>query len=280
MSAIIRRGIRLSQPQYAVPLDPLHWLRKDIVFAYSAGRGPHDGAHGAGSMVGTVNFGGGEMGKNVKPADASSYLDFPNHDDYHTVGDVTVIAAIRTGTLTTQQAVVTKCETNGGSNTPFGLFTDNGGNICLNRANFGGGTPFRVWSSGNLLVANKNYVIAATQVTDISVPPKFYVDGVFDTSAAYNLYGGTVAFGPPTGNSTSIKIGNRTDLASRCLHDVYDALVIKRVLSDGEMAEVMRSLWAVWEPELEIMAYAVSAPTTFKAAWARNANSIITGAVR
>lgn len=269
------------QTQCAVGLNPNHWLYKDIVFAYSESRGRQDGAHWTGAAVGSLTYGSGPSGRFVRPADGSSYVEFPNHDDYNVLGDITVIASIRTAGLTVQQAVLTKCETNGGSNTPFGLFTDNGGNVCLNRATIGGGTPFRVWSSGNLLASNQNYVIAATEVADISVAPKFYVNGAFDSSAAYNLYGGTVASGPPTTNTTSVKVGNRTDLAAQCYHDIYGGIVIKRVLSDGEIAQVSGDLDAIWaDPDIEIWVSASGAPATFKPAWARNNNSVISGVAR
>lgn len=252
MSQILLPQRFLAQPQYAARLDPAHPLFKDIVFAYSAGRGLHDGKHGLGSVVGTMLSRVGQKGRYIQPNDASSYAQFADNADYNVLGEVTIIAQIRTGGVTIQQGVVTKCETSGGANTPWALLIESDGAVSLNRSNASGGTPFRVWASSAKLSANTNYVIAVSQVADIGVAPKFYINQAFDSGAATSLYGG-LGTGAPTSNTTSVKIGNRTDLANQFFGEVYDALVFKRALSASEIAALSRNIWAAWKaPERRI----------------------------
>lgn len=236
----------LAQPQYPAQLNTAHPLFGDIVLAYSAGRGLDDGKHGLGSTVGTVLSGVGQKGRYIQPGDASSYAQFADHVDYNVLGEFTVIAQIRTGGTSVQQGIVTKCETGGGANTPWALLIESGGAVALNRSNAGGGVPFRVWASAAALSANTHYVVAVSQGSDIGVAPKFYLNGVFDSGAATSLYGGA-GTGAPTGNATSVKIGNRTDLASQFFGQVYDAFVFKRALSTSEIAALSSNIWSPWK---------------------------------
>lgn len=234
---------QLIQPYYQCPLDEGHWAYNNLVFAYSAGRGNADGRFPSnyGAFVGNVSRGASERGRTIVPANSTSYINFPHLADYNILGEISIVALIRPTSALAQQAIVTKCETSGGANTPFGFFVDNL-KVSLNRSNAG----FRVWAGTVNVTSDTNTVIAATQGSNISVAPKFYINGVFDSGAASNLYGGS-GTGAPTGNTTSIKIGNRTDLLSQCFHGIYDVLIFNRVLSAAEIAELSRNIWAVWE---------------------------------
>ncbi|WON73734.1 LamG-like jellyroll fold domain-containing protein [Nitrosospira sp. Is2] len=238
----------LKQPQHAAPLDPNHPLFKDIVFAYSAGRGLLDGKHPgkSGSFAGTMLYGYGANGKHVRTGAANSHLAFPNIDDYNVLGEVTAVALIRQASATSQGSIVHKAETSGGTNTPFGLLVESTGAISFNRSNAGGSTPFRVWASAATLAVNQLAVIAATQGGEISVPPKFFIDGGFDSGTPTGLYGGT-GTGAPTPTSVSLKLGNRTDNFSRFSGEIYDVIILKRVLSASEIADLSRNVWAIWQ---------------------------------
>lgn len=249
MPYLLAPGLQAEQPQYLARLDPNHPLYQDIVFAYSAGRGPHDGCHGPASITGTVNRSTWARGKRVIPADASSFVNFPASADYNTLGGVTIIALIRTTTaIVSQQGLLTRCETGGGTNTPWALLMEGNAKLALNRANAG----FRVWSSPTALSNDTDYAVAVSQGANISVAPRFYINGAFDTGTPTSLYSGS-GTGAPTGNTTSVKLGNRTDLATQSSTFVYDALVLKRVLTDAQIADLSRSVWQVWEPEMPVI---------------------------
>lgn len=264
MGLLSLRRKQLIQPYYQCPLDESHWAYSNLVFAYSTGRGIADGKFPSnfGSHVGSVNRGVGEKGRNVVPANSTSYVNFPHRAEYNVLGEISIIALIKPTSSIAQQGIATKCETSGGANTPFGFFVD-GLRVSLNRANTGGGTPYRVWASAATITADTNVVIAATQGADIGVDPKFYINGTFDTGAASALYGGTVATGAPTGNTTSLKIGNRTDLLSQSFHSVYDVLVFNRILSASEIKEISNNIWAVWEAESYNIFIADTASNTY-----------------
>lgn len=246
MSEILLPRRFTSQPQYPAPLDKANPLYPYILFAWSAGRGLQDGRHPEqlGSYVGTVNRTVALNGRAVIPADNTSYVQFGDIADYNQRGNITVVARIRSGGTTVQQGLVTKCETSGGANTPFGFFTEAGGSLSLNRAN-GAVSGFRVWSSAAIITAGNNYVLAASSVADISVAPTFYINGVKDTGAPTSLYSGA-GTGAATGNTTSLKIGNRTDLASQSFHDIHDVVIFSEVLSDATIRRLNRELDSIW----------------------------------
>lgn len=238
----------LKQPQHPAPLDPGHPLFKDIVFAYSAGRGLLDGRHPdkTGTFAGTMQVGYGGGGKYLKTGAASSHLAFGSIDDYNVLGEVTAVALVRQATTTTQGVVIHKCESSGGTNTPFGLLIESSGAVSFNRSNASGSRPFRVWASSATLTANQLAVIAATQGADMSTAPKFFIDGALDSGAATNLYDGAGS-GAPTPTPVSLKLGNRTDHLSRFNGEIYDVLVLRRALSAAEIADLSRNIWAVWQ---------------------------------
>jgi hypothetical protein len=238
----------LKQPQHPAPLDPRHPLFKDIAFAYSAGRGLLDGRHPdkAGAFAGTMLLGYGGGGRYLKTGAPSSHLAFASVDDYNVLGEVTAIALVRHASTTTQGVIVHKCESSGGTNTPFGLLIEPNGALSFNRSNASGSRPFRVWASSSTLTPNQLAVIAATQGADMSIAPKFFIDGAFDSGPASNLYDGTGA-GAPTPTPVSLKLGNRTDNLSRFNGEIYDVLVLKRALSASEIADLSRNIWAVWQ---------------------------------
>ena len=255
-------GQFLAQPRFATNLDQSHWLFKNIVLAWSAGRGLNDGAHGMGSSVGVDTYADFPRGHYYVPGDDFSYLQFADNTDYNVLGELTIIAHIYAGGTTVQQAIVTKCETTGGANTPFGLFVEIGGNISLNRANIGGGTPFRVWSSAATMPLGQDTYLAVTQSGDISTSPKFYINGDYDSGAPTSLYGGS-GTGAPTSNTTSVKIGNRTDLGSRCYHPIYDVIVANRVLSATEINMISNQFHTIWEaPTLDLWIPDTAPPST------------------
>ncbi len=146
--------------------------------------------------------------------------------------------------------IVHKCESSGGTNTPFGLLIEPNGALSFNRSNASGSRPFRVWASSSTLTPNQLAVIAATQGADMSIAPKFFIDGAFDSGAASNLYDGTGA-GAPTPTPVSLKLGNRTDNLSRFNGEIYDVLVLKRALSASEIADLSRNIWAVWQSAID-----------------------------
>ena len=238
----------LKQPQRPAPLDPGHPLFKDIVFAYSAGRGLLDGRHPdkTGAFAGTMQLGYGGGGKYLKTGAPSSHLAFASIDDYNVLGEVTAIALVGHATTTTQGAVIHKCESSGGANTPFGLLIESSGAVSFNRSNASGSRPFRVWASSATLIVNQLAVIAATQGADMSTPPKFFIDGALDGGPAANLYDGA-GTGAPTPTPVSLKLGNRTDNLSRFNGEIYDVLVLRRMLSAAEIADLSRNIWAVWQ---------------------------------
>ncbi|SFH29612.1 Concanavalin A-like lectin/glucanases superfamily protein [Nitrosospira sp. Nsp14] len=238
----------LKQPQHPAPLDPGHPLFKDIVFAYSAGRGLLDGRHPdkTGAFAGTMQLGYGGGGKYLKTGAPSSHLAFASVDDYNVLGEVTAIALVRHATTTTQGVVIHKCESSGGTNTPFGLLIESSGAVSLNRSNASGSRPFRVWASSATLSVNQLAVIAATQGADMSTAPRFFIDGALDSGPATNLYDGAGS-GAPTPTPVSLKLGNRTDHLSRFNGEIYDVLVLRRALSAAEIADLSRNIWAVWQ---------------------------------
>lgn len=241
-----------QQPQYPARLDPSHPLFKDLVLAYSAGRGLHDAKHGFGSTVGTMLQGAGQKGRYIQPSDGSSYAQFASIDDYNILGEITIFARIRTSSLGSQQAIVIKSESGGGTNTPFGLLIESDGSVSLNRATSTGGASFRVWASAAKLSANTDYVIVVSQGGDISVGPAFYINGIPDSGAPSSLYSGNGS-GPPAATAQSVKLGNRTDLASRFLGGIYDVLVFRRMLAAPEIAALSSNVWSVWKaPERRI----------------------------
>jgi hypothetical protein len=103
-----------------------------------------------------------------------------------------------------------------------------------------------VWSSAATISAGADYVVAVTQTADISLAPSFFLNGVKDTGAPTSLYGGS-GTGAPTGNTTSLKIGNRTDLASQSFHNVHDAFLFTEILSDSTIRALAYELDYLWE---------------------------------
>ena len=247
MSILILPQRFKHQPQYAAPLDRGGPFYRHIVFAYSAGRGLQDGKHTGviGSSVGTITHRYGSSGRYITPADGSSYVQVPSVDDYNVVGNITVIARVRLGSVGTQQAIAIKSASSGGIDTPFGFLIESDGSVALNRSNNAGGASFRVWSSSAKLAAGQTAVIAATQPTDISIPPKFYIDGSFDTGAASSLYGGAAA-GAAGSTTSPIQLGNRTDFASRFFGNIFDVIIFNDVFSPHAIDGLSRDLDQIW----------------------------------
>ena len=79
-------GQFLAQPRFATNLDQSHWLFKNIVLAWSAGRGLNDGAHGMGSSVGVDTYADFPRGHYYVPGDDFSYLQFADNTDYNVLG--------------------------------------------------------------------------------------------------------------------------------------------------------------------------------------------------
>ena len=247
MSEIILPSRFRKQPQYAAPLDRGSPYHRYVAFAYSAGRGLQDGKHTGvtGSSVGNITHRYGSGGQYITPADGSSYVQFPSVDDYNVLGNITVVARVRLGTIGTQQAIAIKSASSGGIDTPFALLIESDGSIALNRSNNAGGPSFRVWSSSAKLAAGQTAVIAATQNIDISIPPKFYIDGSFDTGTASSLYGG-FGFGAAGSTTNPIQLGNRTDLGSRFYGNIFDVVVFSDIFSPSAVNDLSLNLDQIW----------------------------------
>lgn len=207
-----------------------------------------DGRHPdkTGAFAGTMLVGYGGGGRYLKTGAPSSHLAFASIDDYNVLGEVTAIALIRHASTTTQGVIIHKCESSGGTNTPFGLLIEPTGALSFNRSNASGSRPFRVWASSATLAVNQLTVIAATQGADMSIAPKFFIDGALDSGVASNLYDGA-GTGAPAPTPVSLKLGNRTDNLSRFNGEIYDVLVLKRALSASEIADLSRNIWAAWQ---------------------------------
>jgi hypothetical protein len=237
-----------KQPQYLTPLDKRHPLIKEIAFAYSAGRGLEDGAHGfPGSITGTMVSGITEKGRYVMPSDATSVISFADNPDYNITSGVTAIALIRVNSnATALQNIVGKANNNGANDSPF-IFSLDSGNVIFGRSGSSAGGPnYRVWGSAATISANTYYVLAASQVSEISTPAKFYINGKLDTGAPSNFYGGSGS-GLATTNTRPVKIGNRDDGTYQCLSNIYDVIVFKRVLTDAEIWEVSQDIHSIWQ---------------------------------
>jgi hypothetical protein len=181
------------------------------------------------------------IGKNIQIGAASSYAQFPNLTDYNPLGGVTVIALVRPNVSVAQNAIISKDTGGGGTATPFSLIIENG-EVSLNRAN----TGFRVWNSVAIATATQLNVVAATQGANISVAPKFYINGVFDTGAPVNKFGGS-GTGAPTASSATLKIGMNSNNANQFFGEIYDVLFLSRELSGPEVSELSDNIFAVWQ---------------------------------
>jgi hypothetical protein len=246
VSAIILPRRFNQQPQYPAPLDAGHWAARDIVFAFSAGRGFKDGKHPelAGTLTSFTTFAFGTKGKYLQNTVPGNNAYFSNSTDHDTLGGVTILGLVQPSSVSGQMTIASKDTGGGGTNTPFGLLLDAGGVVSLNRANAG----FRVWNGVAGITAGQTAVVAATQGADISVPPKFYIDGRFDTGSPVNQFGGSGS-GAPIATSEGIKLTANTAFGNRFLGGIYGVLVLNKEYSASQVAELSRNLWAIWKAQ-------------------------------
>lgn len=275
MGVILLPQKHLTQPQYAAELDPLHWAFKDIVFAFSAGRGFADGKHPklAGTLTTFTTFAPGAKGKYLQNTVPGNNAFFSNHADHDTLGGVTILGLVQPSSVSGQMTVVSKDTGGGGTNTPLGLLLDSGA-VSLNRANAG----FRVWKGVATLAAGQLAVVAATQGANIGTAPKFYINGEFDTGTPVNLFSGA-GTGAPIATSEGIKLTANTSFANRFLGGIYGALVLNKEYSAEQVAELSRNLWAIWKAEPRRIYVTSAAGVTLTGAASTQANTASTAGI-
>ena len=201
----------------------------------------------------------GPPGIGASLASNTSSITFEGSESCNAIGGITCLAlGIFTGTSADRSAI-SKAASNGGTNTPFDFGIGTSGKLRLGRANAG----YRVWVSSVATTQNVPQVIAATQISDISSPPKFYLNGQLDSGAAASIYGG-VGTGAAAGNVAPVRAQNRGDLSTPFGGTLFLAGVWGRVLTHAEIASLSANPWQVIadedECEEEMMYSAASAP--------------------
>lgn len=231
---------RRRQPQVGVRVNRRHPWAQHLRFAYVAtvGRRGWDAvSRASGALVydqPALAVGRFGYASEHLVGGAWNWLDFAGAASAANVtGPLTVIAAVRPASVASDQYVLSKTTGNGGTATPFSLGLSSAG-IALNRAN---ASSYRVWKSAASVSAGVDVVIAATQAGDISVAPRFFVDGKLDTVAASSIYGGG-ASGAATGNMLPVVIGNRDDDSTKWDGRIYIGLVIAGEVPVSDMASL------------------------------------------
>lgn len=172
-----------------------------------------------------------------------SSLQFASSNRYNVVGEVTV-AVLALPTSVSSGYIVSKTTSNGATATPFSVGLESGG-LTLNRAT---ATAYRVWqSSTSLATANTIQLLSVSGTAVMDAAPRFYKNGVFDTTTPTNLFGGS-GFGPAATNALPLRIGNRDDGTTPFSGRVLFAAVWNRQLFGAEHAELASNPWALFAP--------------------------------
>jgi hypothetical protein len=227
-----------------VPVVLTNPLAADLVFC-SVGR--FDAVSGKiSALTGTATAAVNNKGLGIGVATSSSVIYFPDAAGVNPTGEVTCLVVGQIGSTAADATMVSKTTTNGATNTPFNFGVGSGGNLIFNRAN---GSGYRVWQAiGSVVTVNKPFVALVTSPSTIQTAPQFWLNGSFNLSGCNNLYSGA-GTGAAAGNSLSIKVGNRDDLATWFNGGLINlTLVWDRILSIPEVVAIMANPWLVFAP--------------------------------
>lgn len=273
MTIIVRRPWT-RQPQGPVEVDWNNPLANGLVFAWTASSSRRNAASNStatsiGSTLRAIAAG------NVARNPNSSTIAFLPNSSLNVLGHITVasFAAFGDGG---DRYLIANSSGNGATNTPFAFGYAGSIGISFARAN----TGFRVWTSGTNVVpvAGEFALLSVSQTNNISVNPRFYKNGVFDTATPVERYqgGGT---GEATANTNNVLLFNRNDNATPHVGLTIFVAVWNRVLLDAEHAELSRNYWRLFAPRRIIIPVGAAAPTTFIPSWARQNSRVIGGGV-
>jgi len=178
-----------------------HWT-----FDESSGTIAHDSAGNNDGAIHGAIWTSGQLGNALELDGFNDYVSVQNSPALNITGDITVSAWVYferggTGQNGSEQAIVTKCVSNGARNNPFDFRTDKATEpqLTLVRAD-----PFEhdyVYSTKHISIDEWHHVVAIVE----NNIPDFYVDGVITgkTVAAFTR--------TPTGNTNPLLIGRRDD---------------------------------------------------------------------
>lgn len=200
----------------------------------------------------------------------------PSHD---VLGAITIVVIARVDALTNYGALISKGI---GTTTtlPYELrvgaaATDS--RIEFVRANAGG---YRAWDSSNTTNAfsagNALQFIAVTQGSGIQTTPVFYIN---DTVRASPFAAGGTGTGDATSGGGNLYLGKRADSVTYLNGAILFAGIWDHAKSARELCRIRDNCWQLFEPR-RIVVPVVTAGATFKSAWARGANTVISAGAR
>ena len=255
MSAIILPGRFNKQPQYAAPLDKRHWLTKDVTVAIT---GATPGFNAATSQPLSITSGGSGYSRRLTPHGWSLYT--PNGGwaslalgvDWQ--GPNTVFALCRVIDIDNPWGgLFNKFSTGTSSQFGVGRRTSNDelyGAVNDTTQAIPGSTV-----SGLALGSSGFTVLTFTHDGSSTSGMSFYRNGI--------LIGTTAALGVQNSGAGNLIIGASRDQSASFDSDAdwMGFVRAKRVLSVGEVAEVSRSMWSLWQAPQKRL-WTVSAVTT------------------
>lgn len=227
------------QPTHHVGIDASNRIANGLVLAFNAAT-MSDALSGQGSTTSIQRVAAkGYTGLTASGTQSASF----NGGLLNVTGNMTVFAFLNLAG-SGGGYMVSKCQANGDAADPTPVqFGPNTSAIFLNRSSSGG---FRVWSSVVVPSANADMTIAASQLDTTNSPPRFYLNGVFDTGAAVSNFGGLGSAAGP--NNLLLRIGNAGALNGPFGGFIYAVFMWARILEDQEVASMHRNPWQLFAP--------------------------------
>lgn len=229
------------QPTQAVGVDFANRITNGLVLAFNAAT-MSDAVTGQGSTTSIQRVAAKGYTALVSTLSGSQRASF-NSPLCNVSGRMTVFAFVNMNGAGGGYCV-SKANANGDGADPMPVqFGPNSTACYLNRSTSGG---FRVWSGSFTPPATGDFTVAASQPDTTNTPPRFYLNGAFDTGAAVNNFGGLGS--AADANNHPIKIGNNGFNNGGFGGYVYAAFLWARILEDQEVASVHRNPWQLFRP--------------------------------
>jgi hypothetical protein len=242
----------------SLDLDRSHPLARDLV-AYVVFAGAYGLGYDLVQRAVFTTLGGSPTRNTTRDGSAidlsgTAHISAADRPAWNVTGDVTVAwrgiirSTAAAGNLVCKMPFVG----NGATNTAFSLeYT----NPTANRLSFArSNTNYRVWQSGSDLVrAGSLQTFGVSQPSEISTAPTFYADGVPDSVAAANQYGGAGS-GAATSVDYDLIIGRRPDGAEQLNGLAMVVAVAARQWTRGEHAAFARDPYGlIWVPDRRLL---------------------------
>lgn len=276
-----------EQPRIIVPLRSGSTLMNGLAFAVNAGFGPFDSV--SGSLAGTWNNSVAATSKGLALAATGSAGETARWQHGPIVGsggngtgDVTIAVLANPISEAARGSVLCGQAMNGSPYKQISLNVNWSGYDGSNQAGsvvisgYNGMNQGFVQAS-SMVDGNFHLFVGVYKGPAGTITGNMYVDGVDRTTSSGNGLGGAgfndFGFDSTSRATVGSEAHNATDRAANA--KIPFAAAWNRALSYPEVLELTNSVWSMWEEDEITLWFSASAPTSFKPAWARNANAII-----